>query len=383
MGRSSGRTLSGRRANTRSRREPLALPCARPSKALASRGEARGASRRDRALAAAGTRRAAAKMLLAWPTDAYLLISQPQSSSTSARLQLAAMAGLKSTQTYPCGCAFNPHEASQLRCGKTSRGFPKNSTFVALKRHTDVCNLHPRTVGAWADSATTIYQQHLVPTPTNFRGLANSSRPAVVLLRGALGSAHALCERTRLENTKNPPGGGHTTSAQRKLWKELRAAPQGDPTLRRNFDAFEAFADGWRGHAAALPPERAPLVITYEQLQAEGRAARARAGLLAAGGRRHVRGGEDVRQGAATFISAPTSARSCCAQSSSAARRRRRRRRRGSLRRRRLRRCARARRRRRPRRRRRQPPRGRYFLLRWRICVRRVRGAPARPRVDS
>ena len=39
------------------------------------------------------------------------------------------------------------------------------------------------------------------------------------------------------------------------------------------FDAFEAFADGWRGHAAALPPERAPLLITYEQLQAEGRAA--------------------------------------------------------------------------------------------------------------
>ena len=144
-------------------------------------------------------------MLLAWPTDAYLLISQPQSSSTSARLQLAAMAGLKSTQTYPCGCAFNTHEASQLRCGKTSRGFPKNSTFVALKRHTDVCNLHPRTVGAWADSATTIYQQHLVPTPTNFRGLANSSRPAVVLLRGALGSAHALCERTRLENTRTRP----------------------------------------------------------------------------------------------------------------------------------------------------------------------------------
>ena len=213
-------------------------------------------------------------MLLAWPADAYLLISQPQSSSTSARLQLAAMAGLKSTQTYPCGCAFNPHEASQLRCGKTSRGFPKNSTFVALKRHTDVCNLHPRTVGAWADSATTIYQQHLVPTPTNFRGLANSSRPAVVLLRGALGSAHALCERTRLENTKNPPGGGHTTSAQRKLWKELRAAPQGEPTLRRNFDAFEAFSDGWRRHAAAMAPsERAPLVITYEQLQAEGRAA--------------------------------------------------------------------------------------------------------------
>jgi hypothetical protein len=213
-------------------------------------------------------------MLLAWPTDAYLLISQPQSSSTSARLQLAAMAGLKSTQTYPCGCAFNPHEASQLRCGKTSRGFPKNSTFVALKRHTDVCNLHPRTVGAWADSATTIYQQHLVPTPTNFRGLANSSRPAVVLLRSPLGSAHALCERTRLENTKNPPGGGHTTSAQRKLWQALRAAPQGEPTLRRNFDAFEAFSDGWRRHAAAMAPsERAPLVITYEQLQAEGRAA--------------------------------------------------------------------------------------------------------------
>ena len=47
-------------------------------------------------------------MLLAWPADAYLLISQPQSSSTSARLQLAAMAGLKSTQTYPCGCALNP-----------------------------------------------------------------------------------------------------------------------------------------------------------------------------------------------------------------------------------------------------------------------------------
>ena len=136
------------------------------------------------------------------------------------------------------------------------------------------CNLHPRTVGAWADSATTIYQQHLVPTPTNFRGLANSSRPAVVLLRSPLRSAHALCERTRLETTKNPPGGGHTTSAQRKLWKELRAAPQGDPTLRRNFDAFEAFADGWRGHAAAMAPsERAPLVITYEQLQAEGRAA--------------------------------------------------------------------------------------------------------------
>ena len=221
-------------------------------------------------------------MLLAWPADAYLLISQPQSSSTSARLQLAAMAGLKSTQTYPCGCAFNPHEASQLRCGKTSRGFPKNSTFVALKRHTDVCNLHPRTVGAWADSATTIYQQHLVPTPTNFRGLANSSRPAVVLLRGALGSAHALCERTRLENTKNPPGGGHTTSAQRKLWEALRAAPQGEPTLRRNFDAFWAFSDGWRRHAAELLTSRAdderartPLVITYEQLQAEGPCPRA------------------------------------------------------------------------------------------------------------
>ena len=165
-------------------------------------------------------------MLLAWPTDAYLLISQPQSSSTSARLQLAAMAGLKSTQTYPCGCAFNPHEASQLRCGKTSRGFPKNSTFVALKRHTDVCNLHPRTVGAWADSATTIYQQHLVPTPTNFRGLANSSRPAVVLLRSPLGSAHALCERTRLENTKNPPGRGHTTSASASTLQRPARAPR-------------------------------------------------------------------------------------------------------------------------------------------------------------
>ena len=238
-------------------------------------------------------------MLLAWPTDAYLLISQPQSSST-------ARASTRGDGGPEIRADYRALRVPSLRgvAANVRQNQPRLSQKLDVRRAQAA---HRRVQPAPARSARGPWrrrplQQHLVPTPA----ISAGSR----IRRGrrwcccALSSAHALCERTRLK-TRRTAGGirwpasslGHFDRAQgdRRCAAILtrsgvfrRLAPP-----RRRDGAVGARAARHNVRAAAGGGPR--------------RRARARAGLLAAGGRRHVRGGEDVRRGG-TFISAPTSA---------------------------------------------------------------------------
>ena len=79
----------------------------------------------------------------------YLLLAQPQSSSTSTLQQLGHMAALGTKQVFPCSrlkhvptCTL---EAAVLPCE-----YPLASAFRPLAdQHSDVCEVDTRTVAGW------------------------------------------------------------------------------------------------------------------------------------------------------------------------------------------------------------------------------------------
>ena len=98
-------------------------------------------------------------ILVAVTLPAWLLLANPQSSSTATMEQLAKMAGLAGTQ-----------ELSHDICA----GAP-DDRFYALRGHSDMCEGVPSVIDKWMVGAGTIYKQHLPPTDKNIDVLTRRS----------------------------------------------------------------------------------------------------------------------------------------------------------------------------------------------------------------
>jgi hypothetical protein len=137
--------------------------------------------------------------------DSYLLIAQPQSSSTSTAEQLGHMAGLRWTQTFPCypwlhrptcrGEDEGSWASSHLPCE-----YPPRTKFSGIASHSDVCEVNDTMLEAWVKDQHTIHKQHLTPTRHHVNVVLEAARAipdgrVLLLTRSASGSAHARCER--------------------------------------------------------------------------------------------------------------------------------------------------------------------------------------------
>ena len=96
--------------------------------------------------------------LLCSGSSAYLLIAQPQSSSTSAMLSLSDMIAAHRKQDF--FCLYN---ASMLHCPVYGQRFSPGHPLHAFNEHSDSCDTKPWMISRWASAKTTVFKQHLTP----------------------------------------------------------------------------------------------------------------------------------------------------------------------------------------------------------------------------
>ena len=171
---------------------------------------------------------------------AWLLLANPQSSSTATMEQLAKMAGLASKQ-----------ELSHDICA----GAP-GDRFYALRSHIDMCEGVPSVIDKWMVGAGTIYKQHLPPTDKNIDVLTRRDEPVVLLTRDPRASTHGLCERMLSE--------GKLTKDDRVAW-EKPYRPY--PTLTQSEAAMRDWNEGWEKVARERGDQF--LVITFEAMETD------------------------------------------------------------------------------------------------------------------
>ena len=179
-------------------------------------------------------------ILVAVTLPAWLLLANPQSSSTATMEQLAKMAGLAGTQ-----------ELSHDICA----GAP-GDRFYALRGHSDMCEGVPSVIDKWMVGAGTIYKQHLPPTDKNIDVLTRRDEPVVLLTRDPRASTHGLCERVLSE--------GKLTKDHRVAWdKPYRPYP----TLTQSEAAMRDWNEGWEKVARERGDQF--LVITFEAMETD------------------------------------------------------------------------------------------------------------------
>jgi drug/metabolite transporter (DMT)-like permease len=174
----------------------------------------------------------------------WLLLAQPQSSSTSVMQQLGHMAGMGNSQVYPC------HQQACYDNGCYAR----DSKWFPMLDHSDACELHDGTVGGWISSADHIHKQHVVPTTHNIQLVVHhaqaSGHKVVVLTRLAYHAMHGLCERSLAEH---------------KLDSDGRVPRKGVKIPLRNVVAtFQHWIDGWTAVAHDHPDLFQ--IITFEDM---------------------------------------------------------------------------------------------------------------------
>ena len=179
-------------------------------------------------------------ILVSVTISAWLLLANPQSSSTATVEQLAKMAGLASEQ-----------ELSDHICA----GAP-DSRFYALRGHSDMCVGVSSVVDKWIVGAGKIYKQHLPPLDKNIDFVTKHSEPVVVLTRDSRASTHGLCERMLSE--------GKLSKDEHVIWaKPYRPFP----TLTQSEAAMRDWNEGWEKVARENRDQF--LVITFEAMEAD------------------------------------------------------------------------------------------------------------------
>ena len=120
------------------------------------------ASGRSAAARAIGRRAQHMLAALGVAESAYLLIAQPQSSSTAALHSLSNFLKARRKQDFFCECDTS-NEA--LHCPVERHGrYRFGHRFFAFNEHTDVCDTKPDMLLHWAFSPWQVFKQHLPPT---------------------------------------------------------------------------------------------------------------------------------------------------------------------------------------------------------------------------
>ena len=178
-------------------------------------------------------------ILVAVTIPAWLMLANPQSSSTATNEQLAKMAGLAHRQILTPGiCAGAPGDR-----------------FYALREHSDMCEGDPKFINNWMVGAGTIYKQHLPPIDKNIDMLTNHDEPVVVLTRDPRAATHGYCERALSE--------GRLTKDDKVVWKKKPYRPY--PTLTQAEAAMRDWNEGWEKVARENRDQF--LVITFEAME--------------------------------------------------------------------------------------------------------------------
>jgi hypothetical protein len=146
-------------------------------------------------------------LMIVHSAEAYLLAAMPQSSSPSAMESLGRLS---------CRNAISPPDSEKAcsRCKPQRRPGPNSwqspfqpppdcrtdPVWGQLERqHSHVCQLPDILLQRYASDNTTIYKDHVLPTPRSVAALRAARLPVLVMLREPAGSLHGWCEKKRHE----------------------------------------------------------------------------------------------------------------------------------------------------------------------------------------
>ena len=146
-------------------------------------------------------------LMIVHSAEAYLLAAMPQSSSTAAMESLGRLS---------CRNAISPPDSEKAcsRCKPQRRPGPNSwqspfqpppdcrtdPVWGQLERqHSHVCQLPDILLQRYASDNTTIYKDHVLPTPRSVAALRAARLPVLVMLREPAGSLHGWCEKKRQE----------------------------------------------------------------------------------------------------------------------------------------------------------------------------------------
>jgi hypothetical protein len=184
----------------------------------------------------------------------YLLLAQPQSSSSSTAQQLAKLLRWRNAQESVCCCYGKP-----CMCLGNVVPLDDHDEFAALTTHGDVCEVAYSTWKKWIRLNGTLYKQHTPPTEQNVARLRRVLRetphgPSIMLLtRNASTSAHSFCGRTIFNSAQRKRDPANVTNVT-LTWKYLDM----------RIEALSSWACAWRRVAAAHPTRFT--LFTYEEL---------------------------------------------------------------------------------------------------------------------
>ena len=191
--------------------------------------------------------------------DAWLLLAAPQSSSTSTMSQLGQMASIRGLQEFPCP------QMPGGRCFNAKVCYPRSSVWYPIATtHSDVCEHSASRIESWVTSKTTIFKQHVPPTPHNkalvLKFAQKHSKRVLILTRNPYNALHGLCERA-LRNHNMDTVGPATLPFP---------AGSTDPrtSMSQMLAAFQAWDAGWEIFARDHPEYA--MLITYEQMSVNG-----------------------------------------------------------------------------------------------------------------
>jgi len=209
-------------------------------------------------------------------TCGFLLVAQPQSSSTATLEQLSMMASLRAKQTLPC----KPN-LKLATCERSSKDYPclipNTSVFWPLAQPTnggfsDMCEHNLRSVEKWVRDRKTLYKQHIHPSARHAAAIVLAARKSrltrvVILTRDVSSSAHARCERNlhpflgELHTARHSPRSGMAKTSPSSI-----ETLQAHAAWQRGLVEWQ---QGWQQAAAAAPDVF--WTFTYEQMQAGNR----------------------------------------------------------------------------------------------------------------
>ena len=212
----------------------------------------------------------------------YLLVAQPQSSSTSTMLSTSEMMSIGRKQDFRCWCAnvTDPFCMAYDGAGvgnEHGMRYGTDHVFHPFNDHLDVCDTKASALAQWV-KVIRVYKQHLTPTRHHLRAILYESQRAcrriVVLLRNAWAAAQSYCQRLDLEQrdqkqkqyllkmiSHKPPPDTRQLEAR---WRDLHNSSSAR-SLARQYLAHHAFGEGWRTMQRLWPD--LILVINYEEMQ--------------------------------------------------------------------------------------------------------------------
>ena len=224
----------------------------------------------------------------------YLLIAQPQSSSTSTMSSLAKAAGIQYSQEYPCRVrhklptclpvTHQPRYPCQFNITSPYHAL-SGASAVAGNAHSDVCELSIHELSKWVRSKR-LYKQHVAPTPHNVALVVQLARAGgqglmrvLLLTRDVAAAIHAACERSLHPDLGDDKRAGRRLDALPPPPPPPPPSPRPPPVIHplsaEQSGTLEGAMQRWRQDwlRAAGAATDVFWAFTYEQMETRGRAA--------------------------------------------------------------------------------------------------------------